>query len=282
MPLEKYFGKEEKIDVKKLAVEEPEKKPALPFDPEKEISLDDWRNSKTYLENTRMGNYYGKWADFGQRAMVMKLLFPERTTELNLKGKDWEEMKKQLETSYRHIGGEKNIINQLMALKILFPEKFSKLKPEEYWDVMKTQLDSNWKNGNADWVGKMKVIFPERALELKIDNVFLDNAKRRLNTLKSPALLDMWALQAMYMKIIFTEEVAELELDSKDWERMKKELDTDRRHNSWEAFLRRALRMKIFAAEKVEITEKGLEIVIQKESPELKTEAPPFPEKRKF
>ena len=84
----------ENIDIARLHLETPKPRERIPFDPEKEITADDWEHMAEKLEADRTRN---DWRDFSWLAIKMKLLFPERASELNLDTKAWQGMKHGLE-----------------------------------------------------------------------------------------------------------------------------------------------------------------------------------------
>ena len=74
----------------------------IEFDPERDISKKSWEGMKGRLEEYRRD---GNWKDFGDIAMRLSLLFPDRESELNLNDKDFEGMKGRLEEDRRNGAG---------------------------------------------------------------------------------------------------------------------------------------------------------------------------------
>lgn len=281
MSLESYFEKE-KIDVKKLALEEPEKKSELPFDPEKKITPDDWQNLKIYLEKFRNES---RWAFFGSLAMEMKILFPERTEELKIDDEAWREMKKSLvrRTQTDDVAGA---TREIAALKVLFPERapsmLKSLGPDKFWVPQKRRLKEYREHRLWDkflaHAEKMKIIFPERTTKLNIDDATWGNLKESLRT----EATDRFAKKAAFMRVLSPDRFADLKIDKPLFEKSGVMLEEYRRKNDWLSFLDQAAALKILSAEKVEVTYKGLEITMPKKEQEFKEITPPLLEIKKF
>lgn len=293
MPLESYFEKE-KINVKSLAIEEPEKKPELTFDPEKEIAKEDWERYKERLNWTRENNV---WREFVHSAADMKLLFPDRISELNLGGTDWQGMKKMLE-EFRKPSAVARGAFLLVAedMKFLFPQRIKELNiTEDIWQEnvnwALNLYDQRFGGGSIRWqqfaesAKNLKMIFPERASELHLDETAWRGMMGRLKefqekTAKNSSVPEVEFIElAANMRILMPERFNEVSGVVKTrWQEIK---------SYWEKIQRKppdmTVNMKILAAEEVKITDKGLEIIMQKpKKDEFKTETPPLPEIRKF
>lgn len=288
MPLEKYFGKEEKIDIKKLAVEEPEKKSEIKvsFDPEKEITNEDWERMKENLKNRRGDN----WPNFFIRAVEIKLLFPDRTAELRLDDERVLGAMKEGLGKYRQKNKWWQFSEAAMEAKILFPERAAELGlDEQARKEMKKKLDHYKENKSwgefAEQAMRVKIVFPHKASELGLTEEFWKNQKKRLERPRRNRYL-YWggdfAERAAVMKILFPERVPELGLNKETWEGMEGYLVERRNHGQLANFSKQAINMKILAAEEVKVSDNGLEIIMSKEKPKLGKETPPLPETRKF
>jgi len=84
------------------------------------------------------------------------------------------------------------------------------------------------------------------------------------------------------MKVLFPEKASTLSPDKTAWQGMKEQLTGYRARKEWPQFFLHAMRMKTLVAEEVKITDKGLEIIMQKEKPEFEEKTPPMPQRRKF
>ncbi len=159
MGIRKHFEKKGEGDLKlqDLSLEQEEAKPELKFDPETEISETDWQEMKNSLESDRQNN---SWWGFAEQAMRLKILFPDRTAELNLDSA-WQGMKNRLEV-FRRSYNWRNFAEQARSFKILFPNRKAELDlNDSAWQGMKDDLESDRRNNN--WG-----TFTEQAMRLKI------------------------------------------------------------------------------------------------------------------
>ncbi len=115
MGIRKHFEKKPESDLKlqDLSLEQEETK-ELKFDPETEISKTDWQAMKNELESDRQDN---DWWAFAHQAMRLKILFPDKASELDLDSA-WQGMKDKLKSD-RQNNRWRDFATQAMFLKIL-------------------------------------------------------------------------------------------------------------------------------------------------------------------
>lgn len=267
--------------MKEKSFEKIKPKEEIMFDPEKEITEEEWGKMKDVLEKDRKE---GKWQNFSIQARSMKILFPEKTKELNLNQDAWQGMENEAVEQLKAFEEHKwwFASHRAADMKILFPEKTPKFMDEDSFQGMKDELERSRKEHRWSFFSKlaanMKILFPERVGEFGISENDWQEMKHTLEylrkTTKEEALRrkDYWELpekqvwrgdltrQAASMKILFPKRVGELNLDKATWQRMQKELEQLREFGQWDDFTPDASRMKILTAEKVEVDESGLKV----------------------
>lgn len=248
----------------------------LPFDPEKEITKDDWQELKTELkENRKAKDWYG----FSCTAMNMKILDPKIDIGLDRAAKQG--MKSELENprdrEFQDVESYKwsKFAHQAAAMKILDPEMdlgLTKAQWQEMNDLLKDK--SEWVDFCSLAVD-MKILDPklDPEMDLGLDQDvrqklrdYVDHHKKTQgHALYSSEFFEL----AAKVKILDPE--IDLGLDQAAWQRMRKHLrirETRIAHKplvyqpSADKFASQAAAMKILAAEKVEITDNGLEITM--------------------
>ena len=156
MGIRKHFEKkspDQDLKLQDLSLEQ-EESPELKFDPETEISKTDWQEMKGQLKSDRRNK---NWQNFAYQAMSLKILFPDRVSELDLDDSALQGMKDALESDRQAI----DWWDQAMRLKILFPDKTAELGLDSAWQGMKDQLVSYRQRNN--WYG-----FADQAMSLNI------------------------------------------------------------------------------------------------------------------
>ena len=145
---------------------------------------------------------------------------------------------------------------------------------------MKDQLEFKRRNWDsfAMRAMSMKILKPDKAAELNIDDLAWQGMKQRLEVFREKDWRQDFIRQAMYMRIICPDKFAELNIDDADWQGMKKVLEKSYRGRNWPFY---AMCLKILAADKVGVTDQGLEITMR--PPEsFKSEKKPRPERKNF
>ncbi len=209
MGIRKHFEKkppDEDLKLQDLALEQGESRPELKFDPGTAISETDWQNTKNELESFRHEN---RWWVFATRAMCLKILFPDKTAELDL-DPAWQGMKDALE-SYRQADNWWNFANQAMQLKILFPDKTAELDLNDLaWQGMKNKLEyyrqGSW-HAFADQAMNLKILFPDRTAELDLNDSAWQGMKEELESDRRNNNWGDFTSQATELKILAANEV---------------------------------------------------------------------------
>ncbi len=142
MGIRKHFEKKpsgEDLKLQDFSLEQ-EENSELKFNPETEISETDWQGMKDKLERNRQNN---NWWAFANQATYLKILFPDKTVELDLNDLVWQGMKDKLESD-RQNNNWWAFAAHAMRLKILFPDKTAGLDlNDSAWQGMKDVLESD-------------------------------------------------------------------------------------------------------------------------------------------
>lgn len=272
MLLERNFASDH-INIKDLTIEAPEKREELPFDPERDITQEDWERMKNQLKREiEKPPYY--------LDNVMNL-FPERESELRVDAHYTE-----LRRKFRNAWGRKSIRDILRYGKqftLLFPKKIVELRlGDPYWEEIKEIIIERLQGDmNLGDLVAIKVLFPAYGFP----SWFEKNVLAYIDASVTDCLRNMhsrrwqWIAELLAQKkILFPEN--EEGVDVKTWRGMKESFVRYRSEASTMARL--GLDMKILAAKEVKITEKGLEIVMRRPHDDFQAPSLPLPELRKF
>ncbi len=121
---------------------------------------------KDELESYRQND---NWWSFAYQAMSLKILFPNKASELNLNDSAWQGMTNKLE-SYRD-NDWWNFTNQAMRLKILFTDRVPELDlNDQAWKGMKGRLEEMMTSSYQ--ARSLKIIFPEKMSGLNLNPVW--------------------------------------------------------------------------------------------------------------
>lgn len=172
-----------------------------------------------------------------------------------------------------------------MPMRILFPEKIIELRiNDQVWQGAKRELevfrDYDYGRIFSLRAMSMKILCPEKAAELGIDDRVWQGMKQVLEEYRGNNWRN-FASQAVCMKILCPEKAAELEIGETDWLGMKQKLGEYRKNHKWWDFADQAMHLTFLAADKVEITDKGFEIIMQRKEFKKKKEKS-RPERKKF
>jgi len=241
------------------------------FDPERDITAEDFVSIIDMIKKAR-GN---RWDVFCSYSADVKLLFPEKASELGLDKDTWlgiEDYVQKSKDSARSMGNNYwgSYMVALKDAKILFPERANELCSDgRVWQGMKDYIekckDESWANFSAAAMNAM--IIHNFDFGLNLDDVTWGKIKKYIQELKNKdsALFDevksRWEIAKF--KILFPKKASEFVLNKQDWLEMNNDLKTARKNHDWSKFIWQAVMMKILAAEEVKVTDKGLEIVMK-------------------
>lgn len=283
----------DKINIHDLTVEEPEKETessSAVFDPERDISNEDWQKWRDeFVGSMRKAEHIGDKTNCLDSAVPLKILFPERSEELEIGEDTWRMLSEIYDTETR----VEHTSDSLFKMKILFPEKFKDIKfnspfDKIKWDSMAGELnrkredvlkESYLTNPFTELAMKLKIIFPEKTNELGLDD---DVAEKLKECIKGERDRNSWynfLINASNFKILYPEKANEINLDADFWEKAKHALHTDCQGMNPSFF---AACLKILVADRVEITDEGLKFVMPEKKEKSSFVNPEMPEQRKF
>ena len=270
----------ERINIKDLTIEEPEKDWIPPFDPVREITAEDWELMKHILDVFRKTQQWGK---FSHLATEMKVL--DSKFNLNLDEEAWQGMRHMLDFA-RKQGDWDFFFKLAMEMKILDPTINIKITVEEYKKA-KDELEGILKITDGHYFKRavMHMRFMNPNIDINLGPKFWEDVKTMLH---QDSVTNRWldfSSLAVASRIIDPD--VELNLDEEAWQGMKNQLVIFRReykqsaHGIHEELGQMAMNMKILAAEKVKITNKGLEITMPGKKI-VEDKHPPIPQVRNF
>ncbi|MFH2104872.1 MAG: hypothetical protein ABII72_01410 [Parcubacteria group bacterium] len=279
----------DEVRLQDLSLEMPEAKKELRFDPEKEISEEEWVNMKRKFELHCSMIHTASTVDFAAAtASDLSYVLPSRKDELHLE----EHREAMIEASKEYVNVDnKNWYNGawlLSNLVNLFPDHREKILGEEYWENIKNEMDKSveiakdrpqvWSNV-AKLATQLSILYPDRRRELQVENYQNIILKSYKNSCAGDwkEALEM----AEYYCTLFPDHKADLNLEQK-MPRMKELYKLAVEENSWSQAASTAYSLTVLSAEKVEITDQGLQLTMPGEKENFQQETPPRPERKEF
>jgi len=263
----------DRINIHELTVEEPEKQQELAFDPERDITEEDWKIMKEQLKRYKET---GDWSSFYREAAAMKVLNPGKIN-IEVDKSSWENITNQPETIFKE-----PLISSVRSLKNLNPAvSLGSLGIDgDFLNQEEKELREYISNHNWLYIHSRASAFRVVEPNLKLDLTDQDweYAKRYLDKYKEQKDWASFLSIASDLKIIDFK--VDLGLTQDCWRGMTDVLSLIKKSGSYLFFASCLMFLKILAAEKVEVTEKGLEITMRKSK--LIQGTSPLPETKKF
>ena len=276
----------ERINIKDLTLEEPEKKRGLLFEG---ITGEDWKNIIKTIEHPK-GIGFRSWSDIAENVAAMKILFPEGIRDLEM-GEDalWSALKQELE-DLRRRKKWKYFFQVATNTKIIFPERTPELNlDDELWKKLEGHLRGrimSQGSGKTMWTDiarfamEARFLFPEKFSQLELGDDVWRGVLKNLEKHLRKELWTSYCQRAAQLRVVFPGRFHELKVKD-NWQNARDMLAKLRTNESWNGFLQLASAMKLLAAEDIKITNRSVEIIM-KETPDFKEEIPPIPQTRKF
>jgi len=272
----------DKINIHELAIEEPERVSET-FDPEKDITADDWRAVLGQLKDYRTRQ---RWGNFADEAMSIKIIDPKR--DLIIIRSDWAGMEGDLEEKRKIHGNFQrpdwfSFFNIAAGMKVLDSKKDFKISQAE-WQSAQEKLQeygsvSLWQDFLI-FASAMNIVAPSKNLEL--NQKATEGVRELLDGCKEAGNWYMFSNIAAQLKILDAN--IDIGLDEVAWRGMRSELEKQRKNyvdGHTTDIATQAANMKILAAEKVEVTDRGLKLIMP-EKRSLQSETPEMPETKQF
>jgi len=243
---------------------EPNKADILTFDPDKDITGEDWEGMRNLLEKDKNGSIL----HFLEEVAAVKIINPNEDLKLDsVDLQDWSIKLQEARAGDIAHGGSSDLSSIFMAMKILKPKEDLKISSAT-WNAMRRNLEEcrrqkQWGEFSSQAM-EIKVLNPDE--DLKLDPTAKEAMRKKLEEIRERltegSFSHSFSRQAMAMKILNPDE--DLKLDQADWRGMRDRLDYSRRYKIGEDFILQAMKMKILVADKVVITGEGVEITTPK------------------
>jgi len=276
----------ERINIKDLTIEQPESQEGLSFNPDRDLSEEDWEKVFSAIERDNKGMTGGK------SKLSEKKNYLELYPSIKILGKDiglppesfMYFAEKFIDGSRKNENWRK-FLQHVSELAILgYPLELSEKEKENVLSLLDLDEDSDARNSpNTQEFIITAALCRIVGLPVEISKEKWEEIDKEIDNglEKSPPY--------SWLAVLAAQKVCGRQVDIQDytWQIWKKLLHSDREHlapYNVKVFLERARNMAIVGAEKVTIPEKGgLQLTFPHESdvvPEVKT--PSLPEKRNF
>ncbi|NQV13475.1 MAG: hypothetical protein HQ530_04220 [Parcubacteria group bacterium] len=280
---------DDEIRLQDLSLEMPEAKTEFSFDPEKEISEEEWVNMKRKFELHCSMTHTASTVDFAAAtASDLFYVLPNRKDELHLE----ERREAMIEASKKYVNVDnKNWFNEawlLSNLVNLFPDHKEEILGERYWENIKNEMDKSaeiakdrpqvWSNV-AKLATQLSILYPDRREELQLEN--LQDTMLRLYKSNCAGNWKEALEMAEYYCTLFPDHKADLNLEQK-MPRMKELYKLAVEKNSWLQATSTAYSLTVLSAEKVEITDRGLQLTMPVKKESFQQATPPRPERKEL
>jgi hypothetical protein len=260
-------------NIKELILGDTNKSIGLHFDPEMDLTKENWENMKNFLQVIK--NSQNK-SNYGREASNLLILFPERRKELDLLPCD--ELLKSIIPS--------SISVTLPDVRILYPESVTdeiiEEKAEFKFNVYKNTFQENseyvkyWTSVRSNILWEAFVLYPERFNELAKTENLIDTFNLAADQHKKD---ENWIAFSKYKFFINILDNKHRPISDDEWVGMKSGW-RETIFNSDRAQL--AMQMKLLAAKEVKMTEKGLQVIMPEEEIKHKIPSVDLPVMRRF
>ena len=255
------------------------------FDPERDITESDWQSLLEILERYTMYTSADVGYEFAKLASAMKVIDSQK--EIIIDREAWERLMKKVPVTISALA---------VNMKILDPERFNKSDLQDPSFQKDMQELEGQRTPHTSWrlfavkAVNIMILWPEKASELNIGQVEWQGMHAKLEEYRQKKEWKKFAIQAKNMKILDPKEFEGVRISKLDWEEMLNQLNQFRRDgfrrdsigtDGWHHFAELASALTILAAGKVEVTDNGLEISMQK-AEDFKQQKKPRPERRAF
>lgn len=238
------------------AAPQPEQ-PVRVFNPEMEISNDNWEMMKQELESYRGSDW---WA-FSAMACSLITVFPDRREELELDDSYMDILNELNEARFIEHG---SFVGIAVAFITFFPDRRNELNLDERtytWIRQAIQKDTvSMSRIFTTGLTELMIMFPEKRNEFDLND---DEFNGRLESMELMRESNEWLHFAEYaseLAVLFPDRKVELNIDSKSLAGMRAGLEPDA-DSIWWPSADMAMHLAIITADEVRITGQGLEIV---------------------
>ncbi len=279
------------INIKDLVLEQSTRRSDIPFDPQRDISEQDW---KTIIDR-RIGEYSDDLRNSGFRAgagngdmeffRAVAFLAPDKIKPL-ITDDVWNKMKnfKENET----LGASASI---LATMRLVDPERFAsepKLDDREWLMIRNSYLThpAAAVENRINIASKAKIIDPDKTEDYILrPPIQWDDVQDAIDKRISAGSWFMVAKLLADIKILDPERAKNFHISEETWNSMKKDLDRYRNtsdKNKDISFAQLSSFMTIISAQEIRITDKGVEVVMPKSQNNFGRPNESIPQRRRF
>ncbi len=267
------------INIRDLVIQDPEIKPSVTFDPEREISFADWNHlKKMAMDQKRSG-----WTAFGEMAFDLVLLFPERRKELINEESDWQSFKERV----NQIKGKRlslALYSELARARILFPDKWDEMSMEAIAlrEHVSKKMQEYWPGSSqySSVLVEIKLLDSELFEQVRPSERSWDGMGGFLEECKDPTSQKRFSTQAAEMRVIDPDLFQTMVIDQDTWQGLLDKLENCRVRGNWIGFAQRAKELAILSAQEIQFTNDGIKITYP--STPLFSDSISLPETRSF
>ena len=288
MGIRKHFEKkptDEDLKLQDLSFEDDRKEKRPLFDPEEEISNEVRQSLFNELERERR---FPSWTLVLRDAARLKIVFPERTEELKLDKTTLESIKSvlpnQTELFEKHFdgGSAKSYIEYMSDLRLCYPEEEYIADKDVKRRLVRAIRTFTYVPGILAQIGAdLRIWTRKSAEELGMSDSKWNDLKEMLEKNRTESQWYDFLKLAANLKILHPERYDELKVDLEAWKNMKELLERFIKTKHWFVVLEIAFYLKVLAAEKINFTDQGMELVMEK-SEDFKQTKKPRPERKNF
>jgi hypothetical protein len=268
----------ERLNVRRMQVPERSESRIIPFDPEKEVTEEDWG----IIEGFRSGYLErGEWREFLNVASSIKILDPDKCPPLSDKTLQaiYESELAPYEQDLR-----KEYFENLYRLKLIDPSQTGPNLSQTEKEVLHSYVEADRESTHSDrqsWdyfvhiAAKACVLDPGYIPDIPRDDRI--GITKRLEELRRLDSLDGWIGLASSLRIILPNFTTDVVISPGEWDEIKEWYHDNKTTPSRKRMLYKAAQLKILAAEELKITDHGLEITMRKDVG-IERESKPQPE----
>lgn len=253
------------LNIKNIAIPEPEKVLPLPFNPDRAISQAKWDELYSRYEANPLSLYYKSESsdeDDHDQLIAMAFVSPDNCKKRNPKNiEQWNMLKIDLEVWDGSLFGR--ILKEAVIAKLLHPEEYKMLHFEEHFSpevkeairAMITTDLPDWFLRHEDLI-RLKMIFSHYFPD-EIPDQFKTETTHLLTNAYNKKAWDAYALYGFILKILSPDNLPPI--DEKAWQGMNEALEIKEKLPNQLDFIQMAMYMKALAMKEIKITPESIE-----------------------
>lgn len=269
------------VNIKDLVLPQHEQSRGMVFDPLKEVTEDDLREIKAWLNLTKNDVSLDHRIYIAEVVSSLKRIFPQRCDELGVDKNLLEILRGPLKFASTSID---RALEHLTAIREISPQDFPHFTSDSYWLRALGEIE-HLKDDPANLVLLRVMTDTQLAFPSKdpIDTSFIElpDINRYLNFWRQSEDWSGFAEVGMRYRLISPDGFPQLDIKQDDWLGMRKSLKKYRTNKLWDVFAIHMMYMSVMTAEEIQITDKGLEVIMPP-TRSLSGPIPKLPLERRF